>query len=251
MDTSSKMDLSSYKGLTADQILEISDGTSTGHIVRAIAWIDLAQRTRKTFVLTYGGIELRYGIEQLVFELLSLHKKITSQDMREYLAGKDYFPDENSYEKLESGDEYMYKFIWRQLEDKKNSSFTKYAVLYKVLTESSRLNQWDYSSLRDIWKSASKVCHFFGTDGLMKIEPTKFDQGLEELNESALTAWNLSQGRTKTLIVDFNTLRPDLSRIWTRFLSDEIDEVKFTSEFVGSFKVWEDRWKEMYKVDER
>lgn len=77
------------EGKSADQIIANPRyDYSSWHFFQSKSWLDLAKRTMLPGPIHYAALELRYGIEYLLFELLLLTRKEISEEEYRNCLGK-------------------------------------------------------------------------------------------------------------------------------------------------------------------
>src|SRR5210317_899583 len=120
---------------------------SSWHFLQAKSWIDLAKRDQLPTILHYAAIELRYGIEYLLFELLIL----TKDDLTE-----------SEYQKCLRKPDKMKKMLENaETPYNKLSQFTK--IAFKLTPNIPKLIFWDLNKLFLYWGIASEFLHFVGS----------------------------------------------------------------------------------------
>ena len=135
------------EGRTANEILanEVLDHSSW-HFFQAVSWLDFAKRTQRPAALHYAALDLRCGIEYLLFELLVLASRgLTEQEYRKCLA------DPKAMKKaLRSSN----------LDCDKLAEFTR--ILLSLDRRAPELRFWKLDDLFRYWGTASELLHFVG-----------------------------------------------------------------------------------------
>lgn len=136
-------------GLTAEQILANPLlHHSSRHFAQAASWLDYLLRTQKVSAIHYAAIELRYGIEYLLAELLVLNGKLITEAEYQECLGKDGFAGMKG--KL----------------GKAGAQYEKLAVFTMMVfsvSSSPRFTVWNLAALSRSWGIASKYLHFRGS----------------------------------------------------------------------------------------
>jgi len=137
-------------GKSADQIISqtISDKLdgASWHFFQSRSLLDLAKRTQRASLIHFAALELRYGIEYLLFELLVLSVEAL---------------DEKTYQKCIGDPHEMKKML-----GKHGANYEKLAKFTTVVVSLSnpqfKVHVWDIAALFATWGVASEFLHFVG-----------------------------------------------------------------------------------------
>ena len=197
------------EGKSANQIIKSKRFDDySWHILQAKSWLDLTKREQLPGTLHYAAIELRYGIEYLLFELLILAK----DDLAE-----------SEYQKCLRKPDKMKKMLENaETPYKKLSQFSKIAL--KLTPNIPKLMFWDLNKLFLYWGIASEFLHFVGSQSktydserwLIK-SIARLEKPLEEIWQSVTQTAGIGLLRPKTM-------SPVTFEIWQDFCQGKIEE---------------------------
>ena len=195
------------EGKTADQILDNPFvPMSTWHVFQALSWVDLAKRRQSASALLYAAIELRYGLEYLLFELLVIaNPKLTESEYKECIGSP------KKIRKLLETDGRIYA---------KRAEFTK--ILLSLESQPLKLRYWDLSEIFRYWGVASSYLHFWGSHNRTNQDLNWSIKGIAEIEKIAETIYSEAQ---QTLGVGFMSLEgmpPEVKIAWDEFVSDKL-----------------------------
>lgn len=132
-------------GLTAEQILAnplMNDAAR--HFAQSASWLDYLLRTQMPSAVHYAAIELRYGIEYLLAELLVLNGKLMSEEDYQACLGNTF------------------GLMKGQLGNA-GAKYEKLAKFTKIVVSPAAFTAWDLKQLSKSWGVASKYLHFCGS----------------------------------------------------------------------------------------
>ena len=198
-----------FSNKSADQIIKTQRfDHSSWHFLQAKSWMDLCKREQLPSALHYAAIELRYGIEYLLFELLVL----TKEDLTE-----------SEYQKCLRKPDQMKKML-------KNAEapYNKLSVFSKIAISLSPnipiLMFWDLNTLFRYWGIASEFLHFVGSQSLTYDSKEWLIKSIARIEAPLEKIWkSVTQTRGVGLLQP-NTMSPVVKDIWNDFCQDKISK---------------------------
>ncbi len=198
-----------FQGKTADQIISCNRFShSSWHFLQSKSWLDLAKRTMSVGPLHYSAFELRYGIEYLLFELLTLTKaEITEDDYQKCLGS----PDEMN--KMLKNFERPYKMLSRFTEIANSLILNKPKILY-----------WDLSEIFKFWGIASEFLHFRGTHNRTYESEEWIISSIARIEGVIDDLWKKVTETEGIGLLNPDTMKPSVRDIWHDYLADKIND---------------------------
>ena len=195
---------------TADQILGNEFiPSSTWHIFQALSWIDLARRKQTASALLYAAIELRYGLEYLLFELLVVaNPTLTEEEYKECIGNP---------KRIKQLLETTGKIYAKRVE------FTK--IILSLEPNAPNLRYWDLSELFRYWGVASGYLHFWGSHKRTHQDLNWLIKGIAELEEIAKVLFEHAQTTTGVGFLSLKEMPPEVNKAWDEFLAGTLSAV--------------------------
>lgn len=195
-----------FHGRTADEIAcnELEE-RSSWHFFQAKSWLDYGKRHQSFSSVHYAAIELRYGIEYLLFELV-----VTGN------------PDltENEYKACLGKPKEMNKLLRdSQRPYEKLAQFT-HIILSLENAFTLKTYSWQLSELFKYWGIASEYLHFCGSHAHTYRSERWIISSINKLED--LT--NHFLGKTTFALMPPQKMKPAVREIWSDFRDDKIDE---------------------------
>lgn len=191
-----------FTGLSPEQILandHLDD--SSRHFGQAASWIDYLLRTMKPSAVHYAAIQLRYGIEYLLCELLVLSGKVISeQDYLECLGN-----------------------AFGSMKGKLGEAGVKYEKLAKftnrVLCRNSalRLTEWDIGKLSHSWGTASNFLHFCGSHERTYRQDAWLISAIAKLQDALKYPLEENTTKAATPVMRPDGMEPEIHAAWIEF----------------------------------
>ncbi len=181
---------------------------SSWHFLQAKSWIDLAKRDQLPTILHYAAIELRYGIEYLLFELLIL----TKEDLTE-----------SEYQKCLRKPDKMKKMLKNaEAPYNKLSKFSK--IVLKLTPNVPKLMFWDLNKLLKYWGIASEFLHFVGSQSDTYASQEWLIKSIARLEKPLEDIWQSVTQTAGIGLLKTSTMSPAAQDVWDDFLSGKISE---------------------------
>jgi hypothetical protein len=206
------MTIPSPLGRSADQILAtaLTDELdhSSWHFYQARSWLDLAQRLGSPSAIQYAALELRYGLEYVLFELLVLRNHLLSKEEYERCIGSRAEMDKmlkhtgNRYPKL--------------------CRFTELVLRAGKSTIPFRF--WDLGQIARDWGIASEYLHFLGSHDRTLQDSAWRDAAITRLSGVMESIW---RGVTETVgspLLNPDKMEPEIRQAWEQFQSGAMTE---------------------------
>jgi hypothetical protein len=197
------------EGRNADEILanEVRDHSSW-HFFQAVSWLDFAKRTQRVPALHYAALDLRYGIEYLLFELLV----ITSHRLTEA-----------EYRKCLGHPEAMKKALRSsKLEYEKLAEFTR--ILLPLDPRCPKLRFWKLDELFRYWGIASEFLHFMGAHSCTYGSDVWFCKSLARLEGILTPIWEASTTMLGFGLLSRDSMEPEVRQAWLEFSAGTLKE---------------------------
>ena len=197
------------EGRTAEKILanEVLDHSSW-HFFQAVSWLDFAKRTQRPAALHYAALELRLGIEYLLFELLVLTSRgLTEEDYRKCL-----------------GDPKAMKKALRssKLDYDKLAEFTR--ILLTLDPRAPKLRFWKLDVLFQYWGIASELLHFVGAHSRTYASGTWFCKSLARVEGVLTPIWDASTTTVGFGLLSRGSMEPEVHQAWLEFSAGTLKE---------------------------
>ena len=200
------------KGRTPNEILAgdyVYD--SAWHVHTAMSWVDFAKRERSPVALMYGGLQLRYAVELLWYELLSAaHPSITQTEYIQATAEATT----------------LYRLI-----DKYSPFYWRFVAFGKVLASADSrphppIAEWDMSRLRRIHGGCGrKLLHLQGEPKVSFNSDEWYVDRLSFLDQSCSFIWEeMESSRNKLVFKPEGLKKPEVLELWEQFRDGKIDE---------------------------
>ena len=199
-------------GLTAEQILSnplLHD--SSRHLAQAASWLDYLLRTQKVSAIHYAAIELRYGIEYLLAELLVLNGKLITEAEYQECLGKDGFA------------------VMKGKLGKAGAQYEKLAVFTMMVvsvSSSPRFTVWNLASLSRSWGVSSKYLHFRGSHARTYADDKWLLSAIAELQGALAYPLGECQNSPSSAIMRPDGMEPEIRRAWDEFNSGTLSEAE-------------------------
>lgn len=217
---------------TADQILKAEDRLqfSTWHFLQARSWLDYAKRTDSPGAIHYTAFEIRYGIEELLFELLVLTKH--GLDAKEY---KRCIGAPSTMRKMLEHQDVTYS---------KLLVFSRISMDMDTRPEKPDLRYWELSELFKYWGKASNYLHFCGLHQVTYESDEWAFKALSELDEISSVFWKAATETVGFGLMAPDKMKPAAAQIWSDFREDKItvDDVKSRLEISRPITDWEKQY---------
>ena len=197
------------EGRSAEQILSNAlIDHSSWHFFQAVSWIDLAKRTQRPSALHYAAIDLRYGIEYLLFELLVLTSRgLTEEEYRRCVG------DPHALKKALQSSEVSYE---------KLAEFTR--ILMSLVPGSPKMRYWKLGELFKYWGISSELLHFVGAHSRTYGSTDWFIKSLARLEEVITPIWTASTTTLGFGLLSRDTMEPEVRQAWEEFSSGTLSE---------------------------
>lgn len=194
-----------------DYVFAVPGPREASHfIMRATRWLQHGERHPTFEVLLHAAIDARYGIEELLFELLLVGRRgsLTEEEYKTCLKGSE-----------------LHKVIRRLVpEFKKLQAFTL-IVVGLLPPPTPAVVEWDIGELLRNWGELSEYLHWRGAPSRTTDDTAWVAEGLRRVNKTvSKLAMKMRSGGLGT--IDPSTMPPDTAEIWRAFKNDEIDEAK-------------------------
>ena len=197
------------EGWTADEIAtnEVRDHSSW-HFFQAVSWLDFAKRTRRPAALHYAALDLRYGLEYLLFELLVLRSRgLKEEEYRKCLGNpkamkKALSPSKLNYDKL--------------------VEFTR--ILMALDSRAPKLRYWKLDELFKYWGIASEFLHFVGAHQRTYTNGIWFSKSLARLEGVLTPIWNASTTTLGFGLLSTESMEPEVHQAWLEFSAGRLKE---------------------------
>jgi hypothetical protein len=195
-----------FDGLSADQILNTRpiEGSSR-HIFAAKAWLDNARRTDLPATVLYAAIELRYGIEYLLFECVVLTGFMTEERYARCLGE----PAEMKRILSENGTKY-----------------DKLCDFYEALSSIEALptsHRWNIKSLFKAWGMASQYLHWSGSHSRSHDQRAWRVNAIAQLEGVVEGIWIALTTTPGSGLMRPEGMKPSIRAIWDDYAAGKID----------------------------
>ena len=159
-------------------------------------------------MLHYAALDLRYGIEYLLFELLVL----TSSGLTEA-----------EYQKC-LGDPHAMKKTLRtvQMNYEKLADFSR--ILLTLVPGAPKLYYWKLDELFRSWGIASELLHFVGSHSRTYASEKWFAKSLMRLEGVLAPIWKVSTTTLGFGLLARSTMEPEVSQAWQEFAVGKLTE---------------------------
>lgn len=197
------------EGKSANDIVENTRlDHSSWHFFQSKSWLDLAKRTLLSGPLHYAALELRYGIEYLLFELLILTRKGISEDQYQKCLGKP-----NTMLKMLKDERRSYKKLAR---------FTEIAM--SLDPNAPKLKYWDLMELFEFWGISSEFLHFVGAHKRTHDSKEWMIKAISRIEEILNLIWDRSTNTYGIGLFDPEHMTQAVKPIWNEYINDKIDD---------------------------
>lgn len=180
---------------------------SAGHTYRALSWLDVAKRQKNTSAFQYAALEIRFSIENLMFEelVMSVGTKL----------------DKAEYKKCKGNSTKLKKIIRRLNPDyDKLMQFTE--AILSVNPKAPPFIVWDHNRLMKLWGKVSNFLHWQGTVEETVDSATWLEAGIKFVEETALHIWsNMQSGYSGIMMPD--QMQPEIRDYWEKFRQGKVD----------------------------
>ena len=193
------------KNKSAEQILKAKDRLqfSTWHFLQARRLLDYAKRTNSPGALHYSAFEIRYGIEELLFELLVLTKRGLNDKQYKKCIGNP-----NAMRKMLEHQDVTYS---------KLLAFTRIAMDMDARPDKPNLRYWELKELFKHWGKVSSYLHFCGPQKATYDSEQWISKALSELDEISLIFWKSATETAGFGLMAPDTMKPAAAQIWSDF----------------------------------
>ena len=197
---------------SANQIIKTERfDNSSWHFLQAKSWMDLVIREQLPATLHYAAIDLRYGIEYLLFELLVLTKEnLTEAEYQKCLRKPD------KMKKMLKNAKAPYS---------KLCQFSK--IILQLTPNAPNLMFWDLNKLFQYWGIASEFLHFVGSQSNTYNSQEWLTESIARLEKPLNEIW---QSITQT--AGIGIAKPSTMTRVTRDIWDDFCQGKITEESV-------------------
>ncbi|ELB2789894.1 hypothetical protein ACEUDN_05080 [Aeromonas hydrophila] len=205
-------DIPEYKNRNPRSILlKMNHYDSTGRIYKALSWIDFAKENNNVSALEYAALEVRLGIEQLIFEQL--------------IIGVGSSLDKDDYNKCTGNAKKMSQIILRLVPAyEKLINFT-----IAIAPKSIPITKWDNRSLIEYSGKVSKYLHWSGGLDVTVQSKQWLEQGIELVSDIANRLWQkMITGNTGVIVID--KLEPEIAELWFSYCDGKISLEDVTKE---------------------
>ena len=197
-----------FKGRNPEEIVR-KDLTfdSAGYVYRGLSWLDYAKRQTSICALQYAALEIRQGIEQVLFEELVLS-----------VGGA---LDRRDYERCKRDSTRLHKIVRRLSPDyEKLVSFVQ--AIMSIEPNAPRLIKWNHEVLMKHWGVASYYLHWGGEPGETFESPNWFVKGIEAVEAATAYLWNnMTSGYSGVMMPD--KMQPEIRQAWEDYRAGNID----------------------------
>lgn len=195
-----------------EDVFSVSEPRNADHfILRAIRWLEYGESDPRFEVLLHACIDIRYGIEELLFEL--------------FFVGQGGTLTVDEYKTcLKSGSK-LHKTINRFVpEFQKLQEFTV-IVVGMMPPPQPKIVSWNLKELVRDWGDVSNYLHWRGAPSRTTDDVAWVDEGLERVGKIVnKIAIRMRSGDLGSL--NLKTMPPKVIEIWEAFREDKIDESK-------------------------
>lgn len=206
------MTIPSPLGRSADQIVatKLTDQLdhSSWHFYQARSWLDLAKRLKSPSAIQYAALELRYGLEYVLFELLVLRNHFLSNEEYERCIGSRAEMDK------------MLKHTGNQYP--KLCRFTE--LVLRAGGSTIPFRYWNLGDVAKNWGIASEYLHFLGSHNRTLQDQTWRDAAIGRLSDVIETIWRGITETVGTPLLNSNKMEPEVRQAWELFQSGSLTE---------------------------
>lgn len=198
-----------YRNRSPEEIVALPrDFESSWNVFQALSWLDYAKRHRSIAALQYAALELRNGIELLLFQII-----VTSVGSK---------LDRRSYTRCTREATRLYKTLARLRPDyKKLVRFTRICV--ELDSNAPAVIEWDINKLVKLHRSISGYLHFQGDPAETWNSDAWFVKSLSRLEAAANHLKDRYQsGATGTMSTE--DMIPEVEDVWRDFRDGRISE---------------------------
>jgi hypothetical protein len=183
---------------------------SSWHFFQARSWLDLAKRTDNPSAIQYAALELRYGLEYLLFELLVL---------------KNHFLDEKEYRRCighRNEIEKMLKHVGPSYP--KLCRFTELVIRTGATPSYPIIQFWDLGDIAKYWGIASEYLHFVGPHIRTHRNHDWCGAAIARLSEISDKIWQAVTRTAATALLNPANMEPEVRQAWAEFQSGSLSE---------------------------
>jgi hypothetical protein len=199
-----------FRGISPSKILSRRPSDdSTWHFFQALSWLDYATRENAPSAIQYAALELRYGVEYLLFELLVLSSE--SVTLAEYQKAIGTHNAKQLKKMLDSpGRNYT-----------KLAEFTK--IVLSVDADAPKLQFWKIPDLFRYWAVASEFLHFHGPHSLTLLESNWAPKAIARLGSILGDVWSeVTQTIGKGLLKP-SGMPAEVYQAWSEFAQGKLN----------------------------
>jgi hypothetical protein len=181
---------------------------SRWHFWQALSWIDYAKRKTNIAALQYAALELRFGIEQLWFDMIIVA-----------VGGK---LELREYSRCKGDSTTMYKILDRLSPD--HAKLVRFSNIAASLDpHAPQLVEWDIRRLKRLHGEVSSYLHFLGHPAESTDSSRWFVEALTLLETGANSVWrHLTTARTGQLRI--SDVPPEVKDAWEGFRDGQLSE---------------------------
>jgi len=194
-----------FTGRSPNEILDTTVvNSSSWHFFQALSWLDYAKRSQAPSAIHYAAFDLRYGIEYILFELVTLTSENFTRAEYEKCLG-----DPGEMKKMMFANSPNYSRL---------CEFTKMALA--IDSGGLNLRFWDIKELFRYWGIASSYLHFVGIKNMEWLI-----ESIAELESVLNKIWNEVTAETQTLGVGLfrpAEMEPEVHDAWIEYLSNRL-----------------------------
>ena len=179
---------------------------SSWHFFQAWSWLDYATRENAPSAIHYAALELRYGLEFLLFQLLVLASE--SLSLREY---KEAIRNPKQMKKMLKSPARNYA---------KLAEFSK--IVVSVDSHAPTLQFWNLADLFRYWGIASEFLHFLGVHSLTYSQADWTAKAVARLDSVLKPIWSAVTGTFGIGLIKPSQMEPEVRQAWTEFKDDNL-----------------------------
>jgi hypothetical protein len=196
-----------WQGKSPEDILENPPTDQyVWHIFQARSWLDYATRENAPSAIHYAALELRYGIEYLLFQLLVLiSESLTEQEYKRAIGR----PHE------------MKKMLASPIRNyAKLAEFTE--TIGSVDANAPPLQFWNLDDLFRDWGTASEYLHFCGPHVATYSQTAWVAKAIARLDSVLDRLWSALTSTVGIAAMRPSQMEPEVRKAWEEFKNDDL-----------------------------
>lgn len=194
-----------------DILLKMNHFDSTGRIYKALSWVEFAKENKNISALEYAALEVRLGIEQLIFEQLII------------AVGSEL--DRDDYKRCTGNAKKMSQVILRLVPAYEKLIDFTIAIAPKDIP----ITKWDNRALIEYSGKVSAYLHWSGGLDITVQSKQWFEQGIELVSGIANYLWQkMISGHTGVIVID--KLEPEIADLWFSYCDGKVSLEDVTKE---------------------